>query len=224
MNLETLKAHVHESIDKANRNISRLNDEILNMEGMTGKRTRHLYNNICSIAGLNYLEIGTWKGSSFISALYQNKLNSIVVDNWSEFGSVKSEFIDNFKKHCPETDLNLIEKDCFEVTKDEIGKVFDSIDIYLYDGAHDFESQKKAITYYKEFFSRYVVIIIDDFRDDTPSNAEVSKGTYAGLEESGLIVHDRIVVFSKQDEGGSDGYWNGFGIFICENQNIKTKK
>ena len=126
----------------------------------------------------------------------------------------------NFKRHCPDANLNLIEKDCFQITKEEVSQVFDSIDIYLYDGAHDFESQKKAITYYKDLFSKYVVIIIDDFRDDTPSNAEVSKGTYAGLEESGLIVHDKIIVFSMQDAGGIDGYWNGFGIFICENQNF----
>lgn len=223
MNIDELKKHVYDSINKADNNISKLTEEILNMEGMSGKKTRHLYNNLCSIPGINYLEIGTWKGSSFISAMYQNNLNSIVIDNWSEFGSgsIKSEFLNNFNEHCKDAKLNLIEKDCFQITNKDIYEVFENIDIYLYDGAHDFESQKKAITYYKDYFSKYVVIIVDDFRDDTPSNAEVSQGTYAGLEESGLIVHEKVIVFSKQDVGGSEGYWNGFGLFICENNSKK---
>jgi hypothetical protein len=219
MNLEQIKTHVFDSIEKSNNNMSKLTNDILRMEGMSGIKTRHLYNNLCSIDNLNYLEIGTWKGSSFISACFQNNINSIVIDNWSEFGSVKEEFLNNYKTYCPDKSLNLFEKDCFQITKDDINTVFNSIDVYLYDGAHDYESQKKAITYYKNFFSEYVIIIIDDFRADTPSNAQVSKGTYDGLNDSGLIVHEKIEISSKQEVDGASGYWNGLGLFICENKN-----
>lgn len=219
MNLDEIKDHVYRSIENSNNNISKLTIDILEMEGMSGKKTRHLYNNLCSLPNINYLEVGTWKGSSFISAAYENNMNSIVIDNWSEFGSVKQEFLNNFEKYCTDQKLNLIEKDCFDVTKSEINEIYDTIDIYLYDGAHDFESQKKAITYYKNLFSKYVVIIIDDFRSDTPSNSEVSKGTYAGLEESGLIIHEKIEIISREEVNGSSEYWNGFGLFICEKNN-----
>jgi len=219
MNLEQIKTHVFDSIEKSNNNISKLNNDILSMEGMSGIKTRHLYNNLCSIDNLNYLEIGTWKGSSFISACFQNNINSLVIDNWSEFGSVKEEFLNNYKKYCSDKSLNLFEKDCFQITKDDINTVFNSIDVYLYDGAHDYESQKKAITYYKNFFSEYVIIIIDDFRADTPSNAQVSRGTYDGLNDSGLIVHEKLEIISKQEVDGVREYWNGLGLFICENKN-----
>ena len=43
--------HVQISLINANNNISKLNHELLNMEGMSGNKTR-------------YLEIGTWKCSS----------------------------------------------------------------------------------------------------------------------------------------------------------------
>jgi hypothetical protein len=215
-NLEQLINHVNKSVDDANNNISKLPASILDMDGMSGNKTRHLYNNICSLEGANYLEIGTWKGSSFISASYGNKVNSIVIDNWAEFNGPKDEFLSNVDKFCPDIKFNFIEKDCFQVNEDEIKSIYDSVDIYLYDGAHDYESQRKAITYYKNLFSKYVIIIVDDFRSDTPSWANVKKGTYDGIEESGLIIHHSEEIITHQESYGRSEYWNGFGLFVCE--------
>ena len=215
-NLEQLINHVNKSVDDANNNISKLPASILDMDGMSGNKTRHLYNNICSLEGANYLEIGTWKGSSFISASYGNKVNSIVIDNWAEFNGPKDEFLSNVGKFCPDIKFNFIEKDCFQVNEDEIKSIYDSVDIYLYDGAHDYESQRKAITYYKNLFSKYVIIIVDDFRSDTPSWANVKKGTYDGIEEAGLIIHHSEEIITHQESSGRSEYWNGFGLFVCE--------
>jgi hypothetical protein len=215
-NLEQLINHVNQSVDNANNNISKLTNDILDMDGMSGNKTRHLYNNICSLDGANYLEIGTWKGSSFISASYGNNVNSIVIDNWSEFNGPFDEFISNVNRFCPEVKYNFIEKDCFKVTDDEIKSIYDSIDIYLFDGAHDYESQRKAITYYKHLFSKYVIIIVDDFRSDTPAWANVRKGTYDGIEEAGLTIHHNVEIITYQEVTGRSEYWNGFGLFVCE--------
>ena len=223
--LEQLIKHVNLSVENSNNNISKLTSEILSMDGMTGIKTRHLYNNICSLDGANYLEIGTWMGSSFISAFYENNINPIVIDDWSDtFGTTepfdcidpKSKFISNVNRLCPDKKFNFIEKDCFKVTDDEIKSVYDSIDIYLYDGNHYYESQKKAITYYKHLFSKYVIIIIDDFRSDTPGWANIKNGTYDGIEEAGLIIHHSVEIITHQESSGPSEYWNGFGLFVCE--------
>jgi hypothetical protein len=214
--LEQLINHVNLAVDNANNNISKLTSDILSMDGMSGNKTRHLYNNICSLNGANYLEIGTWKGSSFISAFYDNDINTIVIDNWAEFNGPKDEFISNVNRLCPNKEFNFIEKDCFKVTDVEIKSIYDSIDIYLYDGNHEYESQRKAITYYKHLFSKYVIIIIDDFRSDTPAWANVKKGTYDGIEESGLIIHHKVEIITHQESSGRSEYWNGFGLFVCE--------
>jgi hypothetical protein len=217
--IEQLIEHTKSSVDSANNNISKLTPEILSMDGMSGNKTRHLYNNICSLSNANYLEIGTWKGSSFISAFYKNEINPIVIDNWAEFNGPKNEFIANVNRFCPNRKFNFIEKDCFKVTDSEIKSIYDSIDIYLFDGAHDYESQKKAITYYKHLFSKYVIIIIDDFRSDTPAWSNVKKGTYDGIEESGLIIHHSVEIITHQESSGRSEYWNGFGLFVCEVNN-----
>jgi hypothetical protein len=217
--LEQLINHAKSSVDNANNNISKLTSDILSMDGMSGNKTRHLYNNICSLNNANYLEIGTWKGSSFISAFYENDINSIVIDNWAEFNGPKDEFISNVNKFCPNRKFNFIEKDCFNVNDDEIKSIYDSIDIYLYDGAHDYESQRKAITYYKHLFSKYFILIVDDFRSDTTAWANVKKGTYDGIEESGLIIHHNVEIITHQEGSGRSEFWNGFGLFLLENPN-----
>jgi hypothetical protein len=216
--LEQLINHAKSSVDNANNNISKLTSDILSMDGMSGNKTRHLYNNICSLKNANYLEIGTWKGSSFISSFYNNDINPIVIDNWVEFNGPKDEFISNVNRLCPNKDFNFIEKDCFKVTDDEIKSIYDSIDIYLFDGAHDYESHRKAITYYKHLFSKYIIIIIDDFRSDTPAWSNVKKGTYDGIEESGLIIRHSEEIITHQESSGRYEYWNGFGLFVCEKE------
>jgi hypothetical protein len=110
--LEQLINHAKSSVDNANDNISKLTPEILSMDGMSGNKTRHLYNNICSLNNANYLEIGTWKGSSFISAFYNNEINPIVIDNWAEFNGPKDEFISNVNRLCPNIEsVLLLEKE-----------------------------------------------------------------------------------------------------------------
>jgi hypothetical protein len=109
-NLEQLIEHCRSSVDNSNNNISKLTSDILSMDGMSGNKTRHLYNNICSLNNANYLEIGTWKGSSFISAFYKNEINPIVIDNWVEFNGPKEEFISNVNRLCPDRKVNFKDK------------------------------------------------------------------------------------------------------------------
>lgn len=66
MDLDYLINHTKTAIKNAYNNFSSLPESVLEMEGMSGKKTRHLYNNICNIDNKVYLEIGPWKGSSFI--------------------------------------------------------------------------------------------------------------------------------------------------------------
>lgn len=206
MEINELIEHVINAYDLSDKYQSKLTEDILLMEGMSGRKTRHLYNNLCNLDNINYLEVGSWKGSSFISALYGNNVNAIAIDNWSEFEGNIEDFTKNTKKYLKDEKFSFIEKDCFLINKDDLQG---NIDIYLYDGNHDYDSQKKAITHYYEFLSKYSVIIIDDWRDDW---TWIKEGTYKGIEESGLIIRHKIEKNSTQP----DDYWNGFCILVCE--------
>ena len=91
--------HLLKSIINAARGHSKLSNKALRLPGMSSKRNRHLLNNIVDMPDVNYLEIGVHKGSTFISALYQNDINyAYAIDNWSEFGNVEKTFLKNCNK------------------------------------------------------------------------------------------------------------------------------
>jgi hypothetical protein len=96
--MEYYKNIVETAFQNAENNISKITNDIINMEGMSGTKTRHFYNNLLNIEDARYLEIGTWKGSSVCSAMCKNKANVVCIDNWSEFGGHKAEFLVNFEK------------------------------------------------------------------------------------------------------------------------------
>jgi hypothetical protein len=225
---EFLINHVNKAFEMADQNISKLPNDVLQMEGMTGKKTRHLYNNLCNIDDANYLEIGTWKGSSFVSATYGNKINSIAVDNWAEFTDLnfgsgvqhpKESFFYNMDKFCNGLKYSFKEKDSFKLVKEDLP--FDKADIYLYDGNHDYNEHKMAVTYFTQFLSDFFIIMIDDWSwgwpsDDSYGSRVIQKATYDGIEESGIIVHHKVERMSDISSGGTESYWCGVCVLVCE--------
>ena len=95
--MEELRAHVERAFENAEKGESKITQEIIDMEGMSGIKTRHFYNNLLNRDDARYLEIGTWKGSSICSAMCGNKAKAVCIDNWSQFGGPKTEFIQDRK-------------------------------------------------------------------------------------------------------------------------------
>ena len=138
---------------------SKITNEILKMEGMSGKKTRHFYNNLCSMNDARYLEIGTWKGSSICSAMCNNKMTCVAIDNWSEFGGPKIEFLNNFNKYKGNNKATFIEKNCWDIDVNMLGK----FNIYMYDGNHDEVSHYKALNYYLPVLDQEFIYLVDDW-------------------------------------------------------------
>ena len=92
--------HVEASIGRAERGESKLDRAAFRPRGFTSAKVRHLLNNLGSLEGLDYLEVGVHRGATFLATNYENELSSAVaVDNWSEFdedGGAKAEFLE----HC----------------------------------------------------------------------------------------------------------------------------
>lgn len=209
--IEKYIKHAISSYEKANNDDSKLNQDILNLSGYTGNKTRHFYNNLCSLDNITYLEVGTWLGSSLISALYGNNCKGFAIENWSEehIGSNKESykiFEKNTKTYLKDDNFFLIEKDFFLL--DEKDVELSSVNIYLYDGHHESYSQELGITHFEKFLSKYCIIIVDDW-----SWSKVQYGTIEGFKKSKLKIHHKIEHFSTDDRVG---YWNGFGLFVCE--------
>jgi len=184
MSLEYLISHIELAFDNAEKGISKISKEIIDMDGMTGTKTRHFYNNLLNKDDARYLEIGTWKGSSVCSAMYDNKATVVCIDNWSEFGGPMNEFLINFNKYKGINDTRFIEQDCFKVDTDLLAK----FNIYLYDGEHSHDSHFKALVHFYKCLDDVFIFIVDDW-----NWKQVRDGTMRSFE-----LLDLKVLYSKE--------------------------
>ena len=203
--------HVENSILKANDNISSLSPQVLALEGMSSPKVRHLLNNLCSLSNTHYLEVGVWKGSTWISALYKNHkkiVSATAIDNWSEFGGPEHSFRLNCKTFLKKSiNYSFFNSDSF---KFNLSNISTPINIYFYDGNHTALSQEMAFTYYDPIFADTFIAVIDDW--DWPSVHEGTRAAFAKLNYTILFEA------SLHSNGINDAetWWNGIGIFVLK--------
>jgi hypothetical protein len=193
---------------------SSITEEIMEMEGMTGRQTRHFYNNLLKMDDARYLEIGTWMGSSVCSAMCGNRATVVCIDNWSEFGGPKDMFIQYFTKYKGENNARFIEADCFRVDVSSLPK----FNIFLYDGAHDDESHYKALTHYYECLDDTFIFIVDDWRWP-----HVREATYRSISDLGLTtlysreVHTHLEEMTyRQQCNAKAQWWDGIYVAVLQ--------
>jgi hypothetical protein len=191
VSLTELKQHVETAFEKAEKEESKITTDILNMDGMTGKRTRHFYNNLLNKDDARYLEIGVWKGSSVCSAMCGNKATVVCIDNWSEFGGPKNEFIRNFNTYKGENNAFFLEKDCYKVDISTLP----TFNIYMYDGNHSENSHFKSLVHYYNCLDDLFVFIVDDW-----NWKDVRKGTYSAFQQLKLsILYEKEIKTTDDD-------------------------
>jgi len=206
MLLDELKHHVELAFEKAERGESKITDGILNMEGMSGIKTRHFYNNLLNTHDARYLEIGTWKGSSVCSAMCGNKATVVCIDNWSEFGGPKNEFLTNFYNYKGDNNAHFIEQDCYTVDISQLPK----FNIYMYDGNHTKNSHYKALVHYYNCLDDIFVFIVDDW-----NWKDVRDGTYESFKELKLSIMYEKEIYTPRNST-KDTWWNGIYVAILK--------
>jgi hypothetical protein len=205
-------SQIEDSLNKAYNDTSKINDDILNIPGMTGIKTRHFYNNICSYNDVRYLEVGAWKGSSISSAMFNNKIKCVCIDNWSEFGGPKNEFLENFNKFKGENDATFIEKNCWDVEPSSIG----NINIYMFDGDHSSDSHYKSLNHFLPCLDDEFIFIIDDWNWEQVRNA-----TLKSISDNNLEICYKKEILTPYTDFRMDNcrnytWWNGICIFVLK--------
>ena len=211
--MEIYKTHIERSLVNAEACVSKISDEIKNMEGMTGLYTRHFYNNLLNLDDARYLEIGPWKGSSVCSAMYGNKATVVCIDNWCQFGGPKSEFIANFEKFKGDNNASFIEQDSFSVDIASLPK----FNIYMYDGDHEHISHYKALKYYLDCLDDIFIYVVDDWNANP-----VRGGTIEAIKDLNIkVLYEKEIRMT--DDGShspqplaKDTWWNGMYVAVLQ--------
>jgi hypothetical protein len=211
--METYKALLETAFQNAENNMSKITREIMCMEGMSGIKTRHFYNNLLNTEDARYLEIGTFKGSSVCSAMCGNKAKVVCIDNWSEFGGPKEEFLLNFERYKGDNDAAFIESDCFQVDVSTLPK----FNIYMYDGNHTNESHYKALCHYYDCLDDVFIFIVDDWNWQ-----DVRDGTLSSIQKLNLnILYEKEIRLTWDNSCTpnpelSMNWWNGIYVAILQ--------
>lgn len=210
---QTYRNIIDTAFVNAENNFSKITQEILDIDGMSGKKTRHFYNNLLNTEDARYLEIGTWKGSSVCSAMCNNKAKVVCIDNWSEFGGPKEDFLVNFEKFRGENDATFIENDCYLVDVLTLPK----FNIYMYDGNHTNESHYRALLHYYDCLDDMFIFIVDDWNWE-----DVRNGTLNSIEKLNLkVLYQREIRLTWDNSHTSRPYadntwWNGIYVAILQ--------
>lgn len=202
---------VEAAIDAALNKRTKLTPSQFNLEGMSGDKNKIFLNELIK-SGDRYLEIGVWKGSTFISALYDNNPEyKVAIDNFSQFEGEKQKFFSN----CKENNINdyvFINSDCFNLVQDE-KRYISNMNVYFYDGDHREIDQELALTYYIDHLSDEFIFIVDDW-----NYGPAQTGTRNGIEKTGIKVHKEWE-FHTTTNGDKDGWWNGIYVAVCGKEN-----
>ena len=174
--------HIIQSIINAIDEKSKLDDSVFSIQGMSSIKNKHLLNNLLNKEDVNYLEIGVHQGSTFVSALYGNNVNSAyAIDDWSQFNGKKSKKV--FESNCEA--FNIVNYELFNENsfKLDLSKIKTKINVYFYDGDHFEEWSYAAIKYYYEVLADQFILIVDDY--DWPM---VRKGIERGISDCNLNI------------------------------------
>ena len=193
-----------------------MNSEVITkIEGMSTAKIRHLLNNI-NRWGKNYLEVGSHKGSTFISSLYNHDKNGWSIDNFSEFcdanyrpgtdGTHKNELLDNIDKYLT-CHTQFFDEDSFSF---DLKKIKDPVDVFMYDGDHDQDKQKQALEYFYPALNDVFIFIVDDWNSQA-----VRDGTYDGIKKMNLSILGEMMIRSHGSNGQE--WWSGiYAVFLSK--------
>lgn len=182
--------HLDWAIDEALAGRSKLTPQQFALDGMSSRLGRATLNNLCSVPGVRYLEVGLFRGATFCSAIYSNAVVACGVDNWSQFGGPKTDCLANIDAHIGANKVSIVDVDCFS------GPLLPwsgNYNVYFYDGDHTLASQTYAFSKMHQYLADQAIVIVDDWSDH-----RAFEGTRCGLELAGLTpVYTRTMRTQK---------------------------
>jgi hypothetical protein len=217
------KEHIQRAFDDACSDVSNIDRDILKLSGMTGRRTRHFYNNICSLDDIKYLEIGSYSGSSLCSALSNNNIDAHIIDNWSLWAATEARdlFLKRYPLYQGNSSVTIHEACCWEIAKSwkDTGKYNNKFNVYLFDGPHRYKDQYNALAEYIHVLSDNFIFLVDDW-----NWIRVRNGTLDAIRDLNLEIlhtsHHRTGTRRCQrnnrqpyHHGQSSRWHNGIGVF-----------
>jgi hypothetical protein len=170
----------------------KLTSATLDIQGMSGRKFRYFLNNLVErIPDPRYLEIGSWKGSTFCSAIKGNRVTAVAVDDWSGFGGPVGQFFGHLSEHVSlEARTSVLTSDFRKVDYAALGR----FNIYFFDGPHSYQAQYDALELVLSALDEEFVFIVDDW-----NHRPAREGTEAAIRDHGIQLLHRVEIRTTDD-------------------------
>lgn len=186
---------------------SLLNEDILSLEGMSSRKVRHLLNNIAQQSE-SYLEIGSWKGSTLISAAYKTNCKIYAMDNFSEFnanGTILETLTHNINWLIPGRNIQFVNADFHSILSIPDFNPTE-IQSYFFDGNHSEQSQYDGIVCVESVLAEEFILMVDDWNYEP-----TRRGTIKALTDLSFKTKENYYLPAAHN-GDVREWWNGLWI------------
>jgi hypothetical protein len=111
----------------------------------------------CLEPGEHYVEVGTFRGTSLISAMQGNDGNFVAIDNWSMGDGSQHQLVSNLDRYALRA--TIIDGDAFETLRRGIPS---PVGVYYYDNGHEYEQQLDGMRLAEPYLASPALVIVDD--------------------------------------------------------------
>jgi len=159
-----------------------------------------------------YLEIGTWKGRTLLSAAFQNRGRTCyacdkfrIWGRWTKWGyRARRELhrnIERYRDQC--ADIRFFHMKSERLFRN--GLIAPPIGVYFYDGDHGYPLTRASVMAAAPLLSRRAVLLVDDWNDQV-----IQRATRDGIRDAKLEI-----IWEREFEGDhtQTGWWDGLGVF-----------
>lgn len=202
MNLQDLKNGLESVL--AGQHDQRFDDVLSSLHCMSRPRVYAVLNACVSAMdpGELYVEVGTYQGGSLISALRDNDAHAIGVDSFGEFTATNNlelttKNLQTFGVLDRVTLHNMGFKEFFAQCPADL-----KIQVYYYDGAHDYETQLAGMEAGWKYLQKGSIILVDDY-----TYPEVSRAINQFVANHVGEIKFQFVMLPT--ENTDETWWNG---------------
>lgn len=216
MSPNPLATKVRASLDETVLQGGDLDPGILAIRGSSGRKYRIFINRLIrSLDDPRYLEVGVLRGSTLCSAIHNNKVRALGIDNWSQFGGPAGEFFANLSRYRGGAAVSFLDIDFRQVDYSAIGK----FNVYFFDGPHRQQDQYDGVKIALPALDQNFVLIIDDWNWQ-----RVRDGTFQAVKDACLRLDFAAEIRTTLDDSHprlsheSSDWHNGYFIAVCAKQ------
>jgi predicted O-methyltransferase YrrM len=141
------------------RDVSRFERILADVPGLASANNLALLNVAarCREAGETYVEVGTFHGTSLISAMVDNDGEFVAIDDWSMADGSRGQLEENLSRYGLRAAI--VEGDAFETLRTGVPE---PVGAYYYDAGHAYEKQLDGLRLVEPYLASPALLVVDD--------------------------------------------------------------